>query len=123
MNPIDKNELFGHLSDFLKSKGVELKEGAYTRRIQTGCNLLADTINLSQRTMARAKTGVDQKLDRMRQVIHEKTAPKAPPVQSQPEPSPQPAKAVSPKSRAPKAKAAKAKAKSAARPSPKKRHR
>jgi hypothetical protein len=45
MKPIKKDELFSHLGDFLKSNGIELKEGNYTSRIKQGCNLLADAIN------------------------------------------------------------------------------
>ena len=38
---------------------------------------MAEAINLSQKGISRAKDEVDKKLDAMRQVIHEKTAPKA----------------------------------------------
>ena len=44
MQTIKKDELFRHLGDFLKSKGIELNDGSYTPRIQQGCNLLADAI-------------------------------------------------------------------------------
>ncbi|MDB6125037.1 MAG: hypothetical protein JWQ71_4030 [Pedosphaera sp.] len=77
MKPIDKNEIYNNLSDFLKSKGIDLTEGSATQQIQKGCNLLADSINLSQEGFARAKVELDKKLDQMRQVIHEKTAPKS----------------------------------------------
>ncbi len=79
MKPFEKDELFQHLSDFLKNKGVELKEGSYARTIQKSCGLLADAINLGQKGFGRAKVEIDRKLDQMRQVIHEKTAPKASP--------------------------------------------
>jgi hypothetical protein len=81
MKTINKNELFEHLSGFLKSKGIELKEGTYSKRIQQGCNLLADTVNATQKTVKRAKVVADENLDRLRQSIHEATAPKpaAPP--------------------------------------------
>jgi len=75
MKPIQKDELYKHLSQFLKNKGVELKEGSYTRGIHAGCSLLADAINLSQAGLDRAKAGLDKKLTQVRQVIHEKTAP------------------------------------------------
>jgi hypothetical protein len=99
MKPIQKDELYEHVSGFLKGKGVELKKGSYTNGIQKGCNLLADAINLSQKGISRAKVEVDKKLDLMRQVIHEKTAPKSKPA----------ARAAKPKAQAqkPKAKAAK----------------
>ena len=79
MKPIDKDELYQHLSSFLSSKGIDLKQGSYTHGIQKGCTLLTDAINLSNSGLKKAKTQVDQKLDQMRQVIHEKTAPKPKP--------------------------------------------
>lgn len=78
MKPIQKDELFLNLSEFLKTKGIELQEGSYTQKIRKSCTLMADAINLSQQGIERAKTGIDRKLDKMRQVIHEKTAPKPP---------------------------------------------
>jgi hypothetical protein len=79
MNKIKHEELFGNLRSFLKSKGVELEEGSYTKRVQQGCELLANSINASQSTLKRARTAVDKGLDQLRQTIHEKTAPKSPP--------------------------------------------
>lgn len=78
MNPIRKDELYENISQFLKNKGIELKEGSYTQGIHAGCSLLADAINLSQTGLERAKNGIEKKLDQVRQVIHEKTAPKPP---------------------------------------------
>ena len=75
MKPIQKDEIYEHLSQFLKAKGVEMKDGSYPREIQAGCSLLADAINLSQKGITRAKVEIDKNLERMRQVIHEKTAP------------------------------------------------
>jgi hypothetical protein len=75
MRPIQKDELYDHLSKFLKAKGVEMKDGSYPRGIQAGCSLLADAINLSQKGISRAKVEIDKNLQRMREVIHEKTAP------------------------------------------------
>src|SRR5215470_13906702 len=75
MKPIQKDELYKHLSQFLKSKGVELKEGSYSRGIHAGCSLLADAINLSQAGLQRAKSGLDKGINQVRQTIHEKTAP------------------------------------------------
>jgi len=77
MKQIEKEELFTHLSGFLKKKGIELKEGSYAQSIHKGCSILADTINLSQQGIERAKTEIDKRLEQMRQVIHEKTAPKS----------------------------------------------
>jgi hypothetical protein len=77
MKPIQKEELYKHVSQFLKAKGIEMKEGSYPKGIQKGCSILADAINLSQKGITQAKVQIDKNLDRMRQVIHEKTAPKA----------------------------------------------
>lgn len=87
MNKIDKDEVFRHLSDFWKSKGIELQEGSCTQGIKKGCELLAETVNLSQQALERARTEMEKHLEQMRQVIHEQTAPRTPPPQTRPEPS------------------------------------
>ena len=76
MKKIDQDELYENLRGFLKSKGIALDSGTYAQRIHQGCNLLADAINATQTTVARAKAEVDRKLDQLRQSIHEATAPK-----------------------------------------------
>ncbi len=78
MKPIEKDELYEHLSQFLKAKGIEMKEGSYTQRLQKSCGLLTDAINLGQKGIQRAKQEIDKNLDHMRRVIHDKTAPKPP---------------------------------------------
>ena len=75
MKPLEKDELYQNLYGFLKARGVELNEGSYVARIQKGCSLLSDAINAGQHGVSRAKSQVDKKLDQLRQVIHEKTAP------------------------------------------------
>jgi len=87
MKTIKQDELFQGLSEFLKAKGIELKDGAYPQRIRRACNLLGDTINATQKTARKAKDEVDKKLDQLRQTIHEATAPK-PPAASAPKPGP-----------------------------------
>jgi hypothetical protein len=77
MKPISKDEIYENISSFLRSRGIELKPGSYTHRLQQGCGLLADSINLSQEGYKRAKVEFERNLDRMRQVIHEQTAPKS----------------------------------------------
>ena len=77
MNSIHKDELFAQVTQFLKTKGIDLQEGAYTSTIQKGCGVLADTINLSQQALERARAQVERELDNVRRVIHEKTAPKS----------------------------------------------
>src|SRR5437763_9237282 len=78
MKQIQKEELYENLSQFLKEKGVELKESPYTKGIHAGCSMLADAINLSQAGLERARAGLERGMDQVRQVIHEKTAPKPP---------------------------------------------
>ncbi len=95
MKTIDKNELFENFKSFLKDKGVELHDGSYTRRMEQGCGLLADTINLSQKAFEKTCEQVDKGWDQMRQFIHESTAPKTPPAQAASEPCPGQAKAKS----------------------------
>jgi hypothetical protein len=86
MNKINKDELYKNLTDFLKAKGVEVKNGSYPDAIRQGCSILADTINLTQKALGRAKVQVDKTLEQMRKTVHEKTAPKAPPCQAAPSP-------------------------------------
>jgi len=74
MRSINKDELYDNLREFLKTKGVSLQDGSYTRGIQAGCSFLADAINLSQAGLNRAKTQIEKQLDNARQIIHEKTA-------------------------------------------------
>jgi hypothetical protein len=106
MKRIKKNELFKHFGSFLKSKGIELSAGPYTERMQQGCNLLTDAINLSQSGLERARTEAEKKLDQMRQLIHEKTAPKSPRATAAPAKPKAPKKRVQPKKPAAKAPAA-----------------
>lgn len=83
MKPLEKDELFQNLQGFLKTKGVDLKDGSYAHKVQKSCALLSDAINAGQSGLKQAKVGIDKKLDQLRQVIHEKTAP---PGQSAPPP-------------------------------------
>ena len=106
MKPIQKDELYDHLSQFLKAKGIEMKDGSYPKAIEKGCSFLADAINLSQKGIAKAKVQIDKNLDRMRQVIHEKTAPK---------PATKPGGSPKSKARSPKPKAQRPKQKAAKR--------
>jgi len=87
MNKINKDELFQHVSGFFKSRGIELKEGPYTQGVQKSCELLADSINLSQEAWDQARVEMERRLDQMRQVIHERTAPKPPAAQTEPTPA------------------------------------
>jgi hypothetical protein len=109
MKTIQKEELYQNLKGFLKGKGIELQEGSYTHRIEQGCGVLADSINVSQKALHAAKEEMGKRLEQVRQVIHEKTAPKAPPVQTATESTvASAAPKAAAKKRAPKAKKARA---------------
>jgi hypothetical protein len=90
MKTIDQNELYEHLCLFLKSKGIDLKEGSYPQRVRQGCGLLTDAINRTQQTASKAKAKVEKKLDLLRQCIHEATAAKGPPTRRPGAPPPPP---------------------------------
>ncbi len=87
MKKIDPNELYQNLSGFLQANGVELKDGAYTERIRKGCHALTEVINTTQNTVDRARVTVDRNLDRLRQTIHDATAPEPPRTPPAPPPS------------------------------------
>lgn len=87
MSKIDKDELFKNLTDFLKVKGIEVKDGSYPEAIRQGCSILADTINLTQKALGCAKAQVDKTLDQMRRTAPDlKTGPQPPPGQAPPSP-------------------------------------
>ena len=101
MQKIEKEEMFRHLKGFLDAKGIVLQEGTYTQRIRKGCDVLTDSVNLSQRALGRAKATMNTGFDHLRQAIHERTAPKpsAPPAApAAPAEKPQRAKSAPPKS-------------------------
>jgi hypothetical protein len=72
MKKINKGELYLHLSDFLKKKGVELHKGPYPGRIEHVCRLLTETINATQTTLGRARDGMDRGLQQVRQALKKK---------------------------------------------------
>merc|ERR1711991_187893 len=76
MKQIKRDDLYRHLDLFLKDRGVELKKGStLSKRLREGCVVLTDTINKTQSAIDRAKKEVDGKIDKVRGIIHEKTAP------------------------------------------------
>jgi hypothetical protein len=88
MKTIEKDELFQSLSEFLKAKGIELKEGVYAQRIRQACNLLGDAVNATQKTAMKAKDELDRNLARLRESLREKKAPRpSPNAASDPAPS------------------------------------
>jgi hypothetical protein len=74
MKAIKKGELYEHLSEFLKRKGVELHKGPYPGRIEQVCSLLTTTINATQATLGRARDGMDRGLQQVRHALR-KTPP------------------------------------------------
>jgi len=76
MNKIDKHEMFQNLRSFLKSKGVTLDEGTYSKRVEQACHVLTGAVNAGQSAVERAKVEVNKTVDNLRQSIHEATAPK-----------------------------------------------
>jgi len=76
MKTIKHNELYEHVSEFLRSRGIELKDGTFTRGIRRGCTLLTDTVNTAQQGLHKAKSQVETKVNEVRQAIHRKTAPR-----------------------------------------------
>ena len=79
MTDIKKEEVFGNLKNFLKSKGIDIQEGSYANGIRKGCEIVTDTVNMSQRAFERTKVAVDQGFDKARQAVHQYTAPKTKP--------------------------------------------
>lgn len=79
MKTVKKEELYRNLNGFLKSKGIELKEGSYVRSIRKACGFLAEAVNATQKGVSRAKKEVDKKLGRLRKSIHTATAPRQSP--------------------------------------------
>ena len=96
MKKIDANELYQNLSGFLRAQGVELKDGAYTERVRKGCHALTEVINTTQNTVDRARVTVDRNLDRLRQTIHDATAPQRPRTPGAPPPTPSTPRAARP---------------------------
>lgn len=76
MKQIAPNELYANFSGFLKSKGITLTDGSYADGLRKSCSLLTDAINLGQESIERAKKEFGKNCQHLRQVIHEKTAPK-----------------------------------------------
>ena len=95
MKNIGKDELYRNITEFLRSRGIELKDGAYAEHIRRGCGFLTEAINATQRTVKRAREGVDQKLAQLRRSIHEATSP-SPPEAPAPTPTPTPSSAPPP---------------------------
>ncbi|MDG1890960.1 MAG: histone H1-like repetitive region-containing protein, partial [Verrucomicrobiota bacterium] len=76
MKKIKRGDLFRHIDLFLSDRGIELNQNtALTQGLREGCHVLADTINKTQTAIGRARKKVGGKIDTVRSIIHEKTAP------------------------------------------------
>lgn len=78
MKSIKKDELYKSLNGFLKSKGIKLSGGSYSKAVKTACGFLTDAVNLAQEGVHKTKVKVDSNLDKLRQTVHDATAPKPP---------------------------------------------
>ncbi len=77
MKKLRQNDLYKHIDAFLKDRGIEIRDSApLGSRLKQGCSLLTDTINHAQSSLESAKSHMDNRIDRMRSAIHEKTAPR-----------------------------------------------
>lgn len=77
MKKLKKDDIFKHLDQFLKDRGIGvIDEGPLGNRLKTGCRILTDAINQTQSSLDRARDGMDEGLDKMRAIIHQKTAPR-----------------------------------------------
>jgi hypothetical protein len=96
MKQIAPNELFDNFSGFLKAKGITLTEGSYAEGLRKSCSLLTNAINLGQESLERARKEFEKNREHLRQVIHEKTAPKRAVGTSRAKPKPAAAKTKAP---------------------------
>jgi len=77
MKKLKKKDLYQHIDQFLKDRGIEIRTSApLGSRLKAGCGLLTDTINHAQEAIDAAREHMDDRLDTMRSVIHAKTAPR-----------------------------------------------
>jgi hypothetical protein len=75
MKTLKKNELLGHVTNFLKNKGIVLEEGSASTKLKTGCEAITGIINQGNRSIKNVQKEVTAGVDKVRQVIHESTAP------------------------------------------------
>lgn len=75
MKTLKKNELLGHVTNFLKTKGIVLEDGSASTKLKTGCETITGIINQGNRSLKNVQKEVTAGVDKVRQVIHEKTAP------------------------------------------------
>lgn len=77
MKKLGKDDLYQHVNQFLKEKGIEIQDAApLGKGLQKGCQVLTETINSAQTTLEKASNRMDRGIDKMRDIIHKKTAPR-----------------------------------------------
>lgn len=77
MKKLGKDDLYRHIDQFLKEKGIELRDAApLGRGLQKGCQAFTDAINSAQAALEKARNRMDGGIDKMRDIVHKKTAPR-----------------------------------------------
>ena len=77
MKKLGKDDLYQHIDQFLKEKGIEIQDAKpFGRSLQKGCQALTDTINSAQAALEKARNRMDGGIDKMRDIVHKKTAPR-----------------------------------------------
>ncbi len=77
MKKLGKDDLYQHVNQFLKEKGIEIQDAApLGKGLQKGCQVLTETINSAQTTLEKASNRMDRGIGKMRDLIHKKTAPR-----------------------------------------------
>lgn len=77
MKKLGKDDLYQHIDQFLKEKGIDIQDAKpFGRSLQKGCQALTETINNAQTALEKARNRMDSGIDKMRDIIHKKTAPR-----------------------------------------------
>lgn len=77
MKKLGKDDLYQHIDQFLKEKGIEIRDSApFGNNLKKGCQALTDAINGAQAALEKAHNRMDGGIDKMRDMIHKKTAPR-----------------------------------------------
>lgn len=77
MKKLGKDDLYQHIDQFLKDKGIDIQDAKpFGRSLQKGCQALTDMINGAQAAVEKSRNRMDRGIDKMREIIHKKTAPR-----------------------------------------------
>ncbi len=77
MKKLGKDDLYQHIDQFLKEKGIEIRDAApLGRNLQKGCQVFTDAINNAQAALEKARNRMDSGINKMRDIVHKKTAPR-----------------------------------------------